>query len=216
MAGKIANYFKSKNIKEIARDFFLSFVWLIILIFVIDLVSKWVVVNNMNVYTDITVIENFFYLRLSFNQGAAFGLGNTGDIEWRIFFIAVSAVIGTAMLVYYIKKYRTLSIVMKIAVAMMIAGAYGNLIDRALYWPSTVGFSGVVDFLSFEFWGRRFATFNVADMSLVVGVIILLFAIVIEDIRIAKNKEGKEDLSKPSAEYLADKEKKHGGEDEKL
>ena len=105
---------------------------------------------------------------------------------------------------------------MKIAVAMMIAGAYGNLIDRALYWPSTVGFSGVVDFLSFEFWGRRFATFNVADMSLVVGVIILLFAIVIEDIRIAKNKEGKEDLSKPSAEYLADKEKKHGGEDEKL
>ena len=94
MAGKIANYFKSKNIKEIARDFFLSFVWLIILLFVIDLVSKWVVVNNMNVYTDIAVIENFFYLRLSFNQGAAFGLGNTGDIEWRIFFIAVSAVIG--------------------------------------------------------------------------------------------------------------------------
>jgi hypothetical protein len=41
MAGKIANYFKSKNIKEMARDFFLSFVWLIILLFVIDLVSKW-------------------------------------------------------------------------------------------------------------------------------------------------------------------------------
>lgn len=216
MANRIVNYFKSKSLKEIARDVFFSFSWLIILIFILDLISKWVVVNNMSIYQDIVVIENFFYLRLSFNQGAAFGLGNTGDVEWRIFFIVISAVMGTAMLIYYIKKYASLNHVMKIALAMMIAGAYGNLIDRALYWPSIVGFSGVVDFLSFEFWGRRFATFNVADMSLVVGVIILLFAIVIEDVKLAKNKPNKEDLSKPAPEYLEEKEKKNGSEDKKL
>lgn len=216
MANRIVDYFKSKTAKEIGRDFFFSFSWLILLIFAIDLISKWVVVNNMNIYQEITVIENFFYLRLSFNQGAAFGLGNTGDVEWRVFFIAVSAVMGTAMLIYYIKRYKSLNYVMKIALAMMIAGAYGNLIDRALYWPSIVGFSGVVDFLSFEFWGRRFATFNVADMSLVVGVIILLVAIIVDDVRLARVKSAKEDLSKPAPEYLEEKEKKNGNEDKKL
>ncbi|MFA5442748.1 MAG: signal peptidase II [Bacilli bacterium] len=216
MECKIRNYFKNKTLKEIGRDFFFSFIWLIVLIFVLDLVSKWIVVLNMNEYQQIVIIENFFYLRLSFNQGAAFGLGNTGDVEWRIFFIAVSAVIGTGMLVYYIKKYNTLNIIMKIAIALMIAGAYGNLVDRALYWPAVVNFSGVVDFLSFEFWGNRFATFNIADSSLVVGVIILLVAIVIEDIQAAKNKKDKEDLSKPAPEYLEEKENKNGNEDEKL
>ena len=215
MVCKVRSYFKNKTIKEIGRDIFFSFAWLIILIFAIDLITKWIVVTNMNEYQEITVIDNFFYIRLSFNQGAAFGLGNTGDVEWRIFFIAVSAVIGTAMLVYYIVKYKTLTLISKIAVAMMIAGAYGNLVDRALYWPSVVGFSGVIDFLSFEFWGNRFATFNVADMSLVVGVIILLLAIVIEDIKASKNKTDKEDLSKPSPEYLAEKNKNNDSEDKK-
>lgn len=215
MECRIRRYFKNKTIKEIAKDFFFSFAWLIVLIFAIDLITKWTVVTNMNEYQEITVIENFFYIRLSFNQGAAFGLGNTGDVEWRIFFIAVSAVIGTAMLIYYIVKYKTLTLISKIAVAMMIAGAYGNLVDRALYWPSVVGFSGVIDFLSFEFWGNRFATFNVADMSLVVGVIILLLAIVIEDIKASKNKTDKEDLSKPSPEYLAEKNKNNDSEDKK-
>ena len=215
MVCKVRSYFKNKTIKEIGKDFFFSFAWLIVLIFAIDLITKWIVVTNMNEYQEITVIENFFYIRLSFNQGAAFGLGNTGDVEWRIFFIAVSAVIGTAMLIYYIVKYKTLTLISKIAVAMMIAGAYGNLVDRALYWPSLVGFSGVIDFLSFEFWGNRFATFNVADMSLVVGVIILLLAIVIEDIKASKNKTDKEDLSKPSPEYLAEKNKNNDSEDKK-
>lgn len=203
----MANIFKNKSFKEIIKAIFFSFAWVIFLIFALDLISKWLVVNNMNEFDQITVIENFFYIRLSFNQGAAFGLGNTGDVEWRIFFIAVSAIMGTAMLVYYIVKHHTLSIISKIALAMMIAGAYGNLIDRALYWPSVVGFSGVVDFLSFEFWGRRFATFNVADSSLVVGVIVLIVGIIIDDIKASKNKTDKEDLSKPSPEYLAEKKK---------
>ncbi|MFA5421261.1 MAG: signal peptidase II [Bacilli bacterium] len=213
MKWKPIAYFKGKSLKEIAKDFFFSFLWLLVVIFVIDLVTKWVVVANLHEYQDVVVIDSFFYLRLSFNQGAAFGLGDTGDVEWRILFIAVSLVIGTGMLIYYIKKYASLNIIMKIALIMMIAGAYGNLIDRAFYWPSTVGFSGVIDFLSFEFWGRRFATFNVADMSLVVGVIVMLAAIVVDDLRHAK-KKSKEDLSRPAPEYLAEKEMKNGSKDD--
>lgn len=215
MLEKIRTYFKTKSIKDILNDFFLSFAWLILLLFVIDLVSKWIVVKNMNLYQEISVIENFFYLRLSFNQGAAFGLGNTGDVGWRVFFIAVSIIIGTGMLIFYIKKYKTLNIIMKIGIAMMIAGAYGNLVDRALYWPSIVGFSGVVDFLSFEFWGNRFATFNIADASLVVGVTILLFTIVIDDVKTSLKKKDKEDLSKPAPEYLEEKMKKDENKNDK-
>ena len=215
MLEKIRTYFKTKSIKDILNDFFLSFAWLILLLFVIDLVSKWIVVKNMNLYQEISVIENFFYLRLSFNQGAAFGLGNTGDLGWRLFFIAVSVIIGTGMLIFYIIKYKTWNTGMKIGIAMIIDGAYVDLVDRALDWPSVVGFSGVVDFLSFEFWGNRFATFNIADTSLVVGVIVLLFTIVIDDVKTSLKKKDKEDLSKPSPEYLEEKMKKDGNKNEK-
>ncbi|NCA97652.1 MAG: signal peptidase II [Bacteroidia bacterium] len=209
----LKNPFKGKTAKEIVRIIFFSFAWVIFLVFALDLLSKWLVVGNMSEYQQITIIENFFYIRLTFNQGAAFGLGNTGDVEWRIFFIAVSMIMGTAMLIYYIVKHHTLSTISKIALAMMIAGAYGNLIDRALYWPSIVGFSGVVDFLSFEFWGSRFATFNIADSSLVVGVIILILGIVIDDIKAGKQKQDKDDLSKPAPEYLAEKKKDQDEQD---
>ncbi|MFA5481491.1 MAG: signal peptidase II [Bacilli bacterium] len=215
MNNKIIKYFSNRRWKDVLKDFFLSFMWLTILLFIIDIVSKWVIVANLSLYQEITIIENFFYLRLSFNQGAAFGLGNTGDLGWRIFFIAVSLIIGTGMLVFYIRKHKTLNTITKIAVAMMIAGAYGNLIDRAFYWESTVGFSGVVDFLSFEFWGNRFATFNIADSSLVVGVILLLIAIIIDDIKSAKAKAEKEDLSKPSPEYLEEQKRKKEQDDQK-
>jgi len=206
----VNSYLKTRGIKNILKDIFFSFAWLIVLIFAIDIASKWIVVANLGEYEEITVIAHFFYLRLSFNEGAAFGLGNTGDIGWRIFFIAVSSIIGTVMLIFFIAKYKKLNAWTKVAAALMIAGAYGNLVDRAFYWDATVGFSGVVDFLSFEFWGNRFATFNIADSSLVVGVIVLLIAILADDFKASKNRADRVDLSKPPVEYLEEKNRKDG------
>lgn len=204
---KIRNYFMNKTKKEIFKDLFFSFAWLIVLLFVLDIVTKWIMVKKLIPYHDTVVIPNFFYLTLSFNEGAAFGLGSNGEPGWRILFIVISVVMSAGMLGYYIKKGKELNVYYRLALSMMIAGALGNLIDRAFYWDKTVGFSGVVDFLSFQFGTFRYATFNVADASLVVGVFILIIKMLTDDIKASKQKK-KEDLSKPPQEYLDELEKK--------
>lgn len=203
---KIKNYFIGKTKKEMALDFFYSFVWIIILVFLFDIISKWIAVKNLSFGQDVVVIPNFFYFRLSFNQGAAFGLGNTGELTWRVLFIVISVVMVVGMSGFYYKKGKEMKIIMRIALTLMIGGAFGNLIDRAFYWESLVGFSGVIDFLSFEFWGWRFATFNFADASLVVGTILLIVAILIDDLK--KVKKEKEDLSIAPKEYLEELEQR--------
>ncbi len=161
-----------------------------ILIFALDIMSKWLVVNHFSKVTTegrygIKLISNFLYIGLSYNQGAAWSIGasQTG----RIIFIIVSFVLGGGLIAYYAYESRRhkLNTVTKISLALMIAGAIGNLIDRAFYWESTVGFSGVVDWIQVYFgsFAKSFPTFNIADASLVVGVAILLVYVIIEAIK---------------------------------
>ena len=115
------------------------------------------------------------------------------------------------LIAFYVIKYKKLREVEKISVALMIAGAVGNLIDRAFYWPSTTGFDGVVDWIIFVFWGHEFAMFNIADASLVVGVAILIVQMFIDEIKeaIAKGKKGeyKKSPKELKAENEANKNK---------
>lgn len=180
------------------------------LIFIVDIASKWIVQNNLAVNSQIVIIPNFFSIVLVHNTGMAFGLGADGDIGWRIFFICVSLVIGGGLLAYYIVKRKTFTTWFKVALSLMIAGALGNLIDRALYWESTVGFNGVIDWLQFYIFGKPFAVFNIADASLVVGTIILIIILIVDSIKesIQKNKEEKETLSKEDIKSIKENDKR--------
>ena len=182
-------FFKNLFSKDNMKKFFFSFIWLMVLVFALDVMSKWLVCNHFDKQVTlgksemIQIIPNFLYIGLSFNQGAAWSLGSgqTG----RIIFIIVSVVLGSGLIAYYVYATRKekLNTVMKIALALMIAGAIGNLIDRAFYWPSTVGFSGVIDWISVHFGNYAFPVFNIADSALVIGVIILLIYVIIESIQ---------------------------------
>lgn len=193
-------FFKKIFTKENMKKFFFSFIWLMILVFALDVLSKWLVCNNFNkvVTTSkdemIQIIPNFLYIGLSFNKGAAWSIG-AGSNAGRIIFIIVSVVLGGGLLAYYIyaTKKNKLNTVTKVALALMISGAIGNLIDRAFYWENTVGFSGVIDWISVWFGSYSFPIFNLADSALVVGVIILLVYVIIETIQDARKdaKEGK-------------------------
>ena len=92
-----------------------------------------------------------------------------------------------------------------ISLMLMIGGAVGNLIDRAFYWESIVGFDGVIDFLDFEF-GKlgHFATFNIADAALVIGVLLLIVIMIIEMIKESKEKakRGEYDYSPEQLEQM--------------
>lgn len=205
-------FFKKTFTKENMKKFFYSFIWLMVVVFVIDIATKWGIVNHFGAEPvegryGIQIIPNFLYIGLSYNQGAAWslGAGPTG----RVIFIIVSIVLGGGLIAYYVYATRKNKIdtITKLALALMIAGAIGNLIDRAFYWDNTVGFSGVVDWIQVYFgsFDKTFPTFNIADSALVIGVIILLVYVIIEAIKDAR-KDAKEGKYKYSPKELKETE----------
>jgi len=151
--------------------FLKSGIWIIILLIGIDALTKWL----FEIYlpnTKLTVIPNFFYFRVTHNKGMAWGtLANQTALLATISFVA-----GALMIAYLVWKWKKLNKVYKACLYLMIAGCYGNFIDRAFY-PQ-----GVIDFILFQFGTYEFPTFNLADSFLVVGCLILLIYMLISDI----------------------------------
>lgn len=191
---KMLAFFKKTFTKENMKKFFFSFIWLAVLIFVLDIVSKWIVIKhfgaeNAGYSGRVEVIKNFFYIIFTTNEGAAWSIGSSSRVLW----IIISVVLTGGLIAYYVKKMSTMGKWMRAAFALMIAGAFGNLIDRCFYWESTTGFSGVVDWLDFYLPTGEFPTFNIADSALVVGVGILIVLLIIELIRDAMKKSEAEE-----------------------
>ena len=139
--------------------------------------------TGMYIGESITVIGNFFKITYIENPGMAFGFNPGSDFKLWISIFSLIASIG--LLVYlYITRKNALSL--RIALAMILGGAVGNLIDRTfygiIYKYSPVFYGKVVDFLDFDFFnftifGRnyeRWPIFNVADAAVTTGVLILL------------------------------------------
>jgi len=137
----------------------------------------------MYIGESITVIGNFFKITYIENPGMAFGFNPGSDFKLWISIFSLIASIG--LLVYlYITRKNALSL--RIALAMILGGAVGNLIDRTfygiIYKYSPVFYGKVVDFLDFNFFnftifGRnyeRWPIFNFADAAVTTGVLILL------------------------------------------
>lgn len=207
-------FFKKIFSKESLMKFFRTYIWLMVLLFVVDIVTKWVVFNHygatnmeIGVHSDspnvITIIKNFVYIGGSLNQGAAFSF----LYGQRVLLLLISIVMSGAFIAYYIIRYKHLSTLYKVALALMITGGVGNLIDRAFYWPNITGFSGVIDWIIFKFGenGGEFAMFNIADSCLVIGIAIMIVGIIIDEVKESKKKRAKGEY-KYSPEELKKKE----------
>ncbi len=139
------------------------------------------------------------YFQYVINDGMAFGLSfNAGDktaLANRIIFIAIS-IIGAAILFFiFFKFYKKLTTLPKITLSLMIAGCLGNLVDRAFYdqsylakYASGVETYGVVDFIAVDFGKYQFPRFNIADSALVIGSLLLIAYLIIEEVKEAKAK----------------------------
>jgi signal peptidase II len=115
------------------------------------------------------------------NHGIAFSMGGTFSANLRsVLFIAFPIVVLGALVVYYVRS-RELTGLERWAIAGILGGGVGNLIDR-VFRPK-----GVVDFIDVKFFGifglERWPTFNVADSSVVVCGIILIIGFLIEERR---------------------------------
>ncbi len=131
----------------------------------------------------ISVIGDFFKITFIENPGMAFGFNPGSDFKLWISIFSLFASIG---LIVYLYVVRNKSLSLRIALAMILGGAVGNLIDRIFYgviYKYAPAFYGkVVDFFDFDFFnfailGRsydRWPIFNIADASVTIGVIILV------------------------------------------
>lgn len=129
----------------------------------LDQISKVLVKSSLNLYDSIPVIENFFHITFITNSGMAFGINFPGGI----YFFTAASFILTILLFWYLWIERFNSFFFKLALALIIGGAIGNLIDRILYQK-------VVDFLDFMIGSYHWYVFNIADASVSIGMGILI------------------------------------------
>lgn len=125
---------------------------------VVDQASKWWVRQNL-VGQHLTIIPGFFELRYRQNFGSAFGLKLLGIPGLTLITVVVSLV----LLFFLFRGYFGQHFWGWMGVALFLAGAWGNLIDRL-----SLGF--VVDFFFFPFW----PTFNFADIFIIIGAVFFL------------------------------------------
>lgn len=196
------------------RWFFYSGIWIALLLLALDIVSKNLIVANLTESTDHVVLIPGL-LRISFvaNPNAAFGLGADNPTVSRIMYIII-AIIGLGIIMsIYSAKYKKLNMLVRVCLLMMAVGALGNLIDRLFYYHSVQLSTGtrycVVDWI--DFYGIWPFTFNIADASIVVGTIILIVYLIVEEIKeYKKNKPVKAD----NGPVLSEEEKSRLEEDE--
>jgi signal peptidase II len=155
-------------------------VWSIIIIILLaaaDQLIKAVVKTNLSFTDSIPVIDGFFHLVNRQNPGAAWSF--LANKEWGIYFlIAVSATVTVVMLFMI---WRSRRVKLQVCLTLICAGSLGNLIDR-------IRDRAVTDYLDFHFGNYIFPTFNLADMLVVCGTILLGLLIFIDPTLIQSEK----------------------------
>lgn len=138
----------------------LSFLWLGVLAFVLDLWSKYLVVQHFELYQSVNILPifNLTYVR---NYGAAFSfLADHGG--WQKYFFIILAIGISLMLAYFMWKNEASQKLQNSAYALIIGGALANMTDRIYH-----GF--VVDFFDFYWDIYHYPVFNVADIAICIG-----------------------------------------------
>lgn len=186
-----------KDFKNYLKWFFDSFIWLGILFFVIDIVTKNVVVQNADkIFAGggknggIDIIPGFLGINYVINNKVVFGLDIfKNDVTNRIVFIIVALAIAIGIIIFLIKKWGKLNKFYKACLMLIIAGAIGNVVDRIFYTAEYLNYidpnsgkyiTGVVDWIDFYgIWGFNF---NIADSAVVVAAIMLIVYMIVSDI----------------------------------
>lgn len=144
----------------------LPWLWITVLVFVLDQVSKAFFQAELSMYQQIVVIPDLFSWTLAYNTGAAFSF-LADSSGWQRWLFALIAIVVSAILVVWLKRLKKGETWLAIALALVLGGALGNLYDRMVL-------GHVVDFILVH-WQNRwyFPAFNLADSAITVGAVML-------------------------------------------
>ena len=140
------------------------------MILLLDQITKFYVDSSMRLHESIPVIQGLFSITYVRNPGAAFGFfADASPLFRSIFFVAVT-VLAIILVMHYIWKSRAEEPFLTFALALILSGAAGNLIDR-------VRLGEVIDFLDVYIGSTHWPAFNVADSAISVGAVILFIGL---------------------------------------
>ncbi len=142
------------------------FRWLALAIIIVlaDQLTKVLILGSYQLH-DSTYITSFFNIVRAHNTGAAFSF-LAGASGWQRWFFTAIGLIAAAFVVWMLKSHPGQKL-FSFAMACILGGAIGNVIDRVVH-----GY--VVDFLDFHWRGMHFPAFNVADSAITIGATCLI------------------------------------------
>ena len=151
------------EVKKLNKNFYLNFS-IVILIFLIDRISKLYVIHkdklnfNSEIYS-----SKFLNIHLIWNEGIAFGLFSFNE-DYLYNFITFLIFV---VIIFIIFMIRQSDLVRKYALLLVLGGALGNFFDRLIY-------KAVPDFIDFHVGNFHWFIFNVSDIFITVGVIVMI------------------------------------------
>lgn len=159
----------------------LKWIWLAVTVVILDQLTKYIASTSLVMFKPVAVMPMFNWT-LMHNTGAAFSfLADAGG--WQRWFFAVIAIVVSTVIFLWIKRLEQHEKWQAIALALILGGAIGNVIDRI--W---LGY--VVDFIQVYYQQWYWPAFNIADSAIFIGVVM----IVIDTIRESRAEKKKKQI----------------------
>ena len=143
------------------------------LVVLLDQWTKLLVVHRMVLYQSHEIVPGWFSLTYIQNRGAVFGFLASQNHWWRLPLFLVLAAVAVVLLALYYARSRPEQTLLRNALALVLGGAIGNVIDRL-----RLGY--VVDFLDCYWHGHHWPAFNLADSAITVGICLMLLDGILE------------------------------------
>ncbi|SEO76226.1 signal peptidase II [Mucilaginibacter gossypiicola] len=176
------------NRKGILR--ILGIVLILVVSIALDRVTKIYVRNHIHISDNIFVIKNFFTILHAENTGAFLSLGDSLQNPWKFILLSLLPLLALAFGVFYVMLKPSIGKLTTIGIVLVIAGGAGNLYDRMLY-------GSVTDFMHMNFGIFQTGVFNVADVSIMIGMGLILLE------SWQKDRKAKKEQGAPDTETLA-------------
>jgi signal peptidase II len=146
--------------------------WIAGSVVVVDQVTKWIILDRLDLYHAIAVVPGFLNITHIQNPGGAFGFLSQQSPLLRGFVFLLMSFLAVCLIFWFYRKTPPTHRFLAVGFALIFGGAIGNLIDR-------VRFGRVVDFLDFYIGGWHWPAFNVADSAITTGIAIFLLHVVL-------------------------------------
>jgi len=148
-----------------SQSVMLRWLWVSIAVLLLDQSSKLLADTMLALYQSVDVLPSLA-IRLAYNSGAAFSFLSDAS-GWQRWFFVVLSVVVIGILLVWLRRLPSNQAMTALALALILGGAVGNLVDRVLY-----GY--VIDFIDVYYGSWHWPTFNVADSAISAGAFLLL------------------------------------------